>query len=232
MAAVTDTTAVSVPLGTLTDAELAVLARPVTRAGPPPVMPVWSRLDTDKRAATARDARASLVARRLLDPEAPARHGVRRDLRSVLALRGAAAAVVAVARVDQRGRDHWYAHVVGDVVLLEQVSVDGVHRFALATAAALPDLVVAAVLHPDAPIAAAESTASAEGETDWLRADVMVRSARATRRLAWVSGPGGTWCGTPGDVSAPCRPVAPVTAVELLRDAVADLVREQADHGG
>lgn len=224
MTAAADATLVPVPLGTLTDAELAVLARPGTRAGPPPVMPVWSRLDTDHRAATARDARASLVARRLLDPEAPARQGVRRDLRSVLALRGAAAAVVAVARADQRGRDHWYAHAVGDVVLVEQVSTDGLHRFTLAAGATLPDLVVAAVLHPDVPIAAAGSSASAEGQTDWLRADVVLRSAQVTRRLAWVSGPGGTWCATPGDVSAPCRPVAPATARELLRDAVTHLV--------
>ena len=40
MATATDTTAVAIPLGTLTDAELAVLARPGTRVGPRPVMPV------------------------------------------------------------------------------------------------------------------------------------------------------------------------------------------------
>jgi len=229
--AAADTRAVALPLGTLTDAELAVLARPGTRVGPRPVMPVWSRLDPDQRTASVRDARASLLARRLLDPETPARRGVRRDLRSVLALREAAAVVVAVARVDQHGHDHWYAHVVRDVLLLEHVSADGVHRFALAAAATLPHLVVAAVLHPDAPIGSAATEAPVVVETGWLRADVALRSAGSTRRLAWVSSPRGTWCATPGDAAAPCSPVAPAVAGRLLRDDVAALVRGQAEDG-
>lgn len=216
-----------VPLGTLTDAELAVLARPGARVGPRPVMPAWSRLDPDQRVVAVRDARACLSTRRLLGPETPARPDGPHDLRSVLALREAATAVVAVARVHPRGRDHWYAHVVRNVVLLERVSVDGVHFFALTSAPGLADLVVAAALHPDTPTAIFPASGSAEAETDWLRAEVALHSARTTRLLAWVSSPGGAWCATPGDVSAPCVPVVPATADRLLRGGVVDLVREE-----
>ena len=183
-------TTVVVPVGSLTDAELAVLARPRTRVGPRPVMPVWARLHPRRREAAAREARASLVARGLVDPDSRGRADVRRDLRSVVVLRETATTVVAVARATAHGRDHWYAHVTGDVVLVEQVATDGVHRFALTAAATLPTLVAAAVLHPDAAVA---SDPTPDGQTEWLRADVEVRGAGPVDRMAWVSGPGGTW---------------------------------------
>jgi hypothetical protein len=209
----------AVPVGSLTDAELAVLARPRSRVGPVPAMPVWSRLDPGRRASTARDARAALVARRLLDPGARSRAELRRDLRSVLVLRETATGVVAVARATSRGRDHWYAHATGDVVLLEQVSGDGVHRFALTAAATLPTLAVAAVLHPDAR---ATSTATPDAQTAWLRADVELRGATHTRREAWVSGPGGTWRVSPGPHPT-AEPVGPDQVRRELGAALAVL---------
>jgi hypothetical protein len=210
----------TVPVGTLTDAELAVLSRPRTRVGPRPVMPVWAGLAGGQRAASAREARASLVARRLLDQEPGSRSGLRRDLRSVLVLREAAAAVVAVARVAPGANDHWYAHLVGDVVLLEQVDDDGSHRFALTAAAMLPTLVAAAVLHP---AAAGRGGSGPEAETDWLRADVELRGTGRPRRLAWVSGPGGTWALRPGRTSPYGEPVAPAQVRQVLADAIAVL---------
>lgn len=214
----TTRSAPAVPLGSLTDAELAFLTRPRTRVGPRPVMPVWSRLDTVRRTAAARQARASLVSRRLLD--AGTAGGLRRDLRCLLALRAVAAAVAAVSRATPVGRDHWYAHLVHDVVVLEEVSTDGVHRFALAAAATLPDLVVAAVLHP---AASASPVAAPHGTDDRLRADLELRTVTGCRRWAWVSGPGGTWQAPPGRTDVRAEPVDPADVRLLLRDALADL---------
>ena len=224
----TTTTPFAVPVGTLTDAELAVLARPRTRTGPRPVMPVWARLDPDRRLAAARDARASLVARRLLDPDARARCDVRRDLRSVLVLREAATAVVAVARVTTAGCDHWYAHLVGDVALLEQVGDDGTHRFALTAAVTLPTLVAAAVLHP---LAAGPTAARPDDQTDWLRADLELRGPGPTRRLAWLSGPGGTWPVRPGRTRCCGAPIGPADVRRLLADTLADHARRRPPGG-
>jgi len=207
----------TVPVGSLTDAELAVLARPRTRLGPRPVMPVWAVLPRDRRADAVRDARIGLVARRLLAPEARGRADVRRDVRSVLALRESATVVVAVVRATPRGRDHWYAHLVRDVALLEQVSPDGVHRFALAAAATLAEHVAAAVLHPQA---AAATAPTPDDETDWLRADLELRGAAGPDRLALVSGPGGSWLLAPGAGRA-ATPLDPGAAAGLVSAALA-----------
>ena len=144
-------------------------------------------------------------------------------------LRQSAAAVVAVARVAPAASDHWYAHLVGDVVLLEQVGDDGVHRFALTAAAMLPTLVAAAVLHPSAT---GPAGAGPEAETDWLRADLELRSARQTRRLAWVSGPGGTWSLRPGRTTPYGDPVAPDDVRRVLTEALATLAGPGARHDG
>jgi hypothetical protein len=189
-------------------------------------MPVWSRLDGDGRASAARDARASLAARRLLDPGARSRDELRRDLRSVVVLRETATAVVAVARSTSHGRDHWYAHVTGGVVLLEQVSLDGRHRFALTAAATLPTLVVAAVLHP---AAGAASTPTPDQQTEWLRADVELRDGRRAWRSSWVSGPGGTWQGADG--GQPARPVPPDEAAGLLTSLLTSVVTPLVEGG-
>ncbi len=47
-------------------------------------------------------------------------------------------------------QDFGYAHLVEDVVLLEEVSRDGFHRFALTRDSGLLDAAVAAAVHPDA----------------------------------------------------------------------------------
>jgi len=215
-----------VPVGTLTDAELAVLSRPRTRVGQRPVMPVWAGLDGDQRAASARDARASLVARRLLDHDCRSRTDLRRDLRSVLVLRESAAAVVAVARVAPAASDHWYAHLVGDVVLLERVGDDGVHSFALTAAVTLPTLVAAAVLHPSAT---GPPASGPEAEADWLRADLELRSTTRTVRRAWVSGPGGTWSLRPGRTTPYGDPVAPGDVRRVLADLLTPLTGTSRD---
>ena len=75
---------------------------------------------------------------------------VRDDVRSLVALREGAEMVVAVARSAAAWQDFWYAHVVEDVVLLEQVSSDGLHRFALLEAEELTRAVLGAAVHPDA----------------------------------------------------------------------------------
>jgi hypothetical protein len=222
------TGAAAVPVGTLTDAELAVLGRPRSRAGPRPVMPVWSRLGPAQRATAARDARASLVARRLLEPHARSRDDLRRDLRSVVVLRESAGASVAVARAAPHGCDHWYAHVTGDVVLLERVSGDGVHHFALTAAATLPTLVVAAVLHPRAAVA---SAVAPDHQTDWLRADVELRASGPPHGSAWVSGPAGTWAVSVDGASAD-RPVPPDEVRQLLTGALAGVVHREVRPSG
>lgn len=200
-------------MGALTDAQLAVLSRPGTL----PVTPAWSRLSPPEQELARDSARRSLVARGLLDPDAVGRDGVRRDVRSVLTLREAAGAAVAVLRTTASAGDHWYAHLVEDVVLLEQVGDDGVHRFALAAADALGDLVAGAVLHPEAR----GSAASPDAGTDWLRADLLVcRAGGEPRRRTMVSGPGGVWRldgGRNGERATPIRP-------QQARDLVAGLL--------
>jgi hypothetical protein len=96
---------------------------------------------------------------------------VRQDIRSVVALREAAQVVVAVARTTAATQDFWYAHLVDDMVLLEEVSRDGIHRFALAEDGALLGLTVGASVHPEAgngdgpalPVEAAEGDPTSPG---------------------------------------------------------------------
>ena len=113
-----------------------------------------------------------------------------RDLRSLLVLREAAGASVAVARRLPEGGDHWYAGVVAGVVLLERVGGDRVHHFALAAAADLAPLVVAAVVHPRCTGRAGPATGGAH---DWVRADLEVRTDGGQPPVRWslVSGPCG-----------------------------------------
>ena len=211
------TTAGTVPVGALTDAELAVLSR----AGTLPMTPAWSRLSPPEQQVARDSASRSLVSRGLFDPRVAGRDGVRRDLRSVLTLREAAGAAVAATRTTASGRDHWYAHVVDDVVLLEEVSDDGLHRFALATAGALADLVAGAVLQPDADRPAA---ASADDQREWLRADVLTcRAGVAPHRWSVVSGPGGCWR-LKGDRSGEdATPLGPEQARSLVAGQLARL---------
>ena len=185
----------------LTDEELSVVARP----GPLPVTPFLDELDEGERETARRTAYRSLLARGVLDPPTPeavaraaaVRDGsvdlpVRDDVRSLVALREGAEMVVAVARSAAAWQDFWYAHVVKDVVLLEQVSSDGLHRFALLEAEELARAVLGAAVHPDA---GAAPTGGPVPVPAFLRTDVVVRRVGDTDppALTIFSGPGGCW---------------------------------------
>jgi hypothetical protein len=236
----------------LTDEELSVLSAP----GAMPVMPFLSALDPAVVDAVSRTAYRSLIARGVLDPPsaeavasaAAAGSGevelrIRQDIRSVVALRDAAQVVVAVARTTAATQDFWYAHVVDDVVLLEEVSRDGLHRFAVAETGWLGGLAAgAAVLSdagdsdgPDLPVDAAPGdptppdTVLERIGSAFLRADVVVRRPGDTDppAFALLSGPGGCWC-----IEAGPRPhvARPATADQARRrvEAAIDQVRAEA----
>ena len=236
----------------LTDEELSVVAR----AGAIPVMPFLDDLAEADRETARRSAYRSLVARGVVEPPTPEaiaaatalRDGsvelmVRQDIRSVVALREAAQVVVAVARTTAASQDFWYAHLVDDVVLLEEVSRDGMHRFALAEDAALPALAVGAAVHPDAgdgdgPALPFEASAGDPTPPDpvlerlgaaFLRADVVVRRPGDDQppMFALLSGPDGCWCIEPGTQPLVAEPLAADAARGRLADAVS-AVRAEA----
>lgn len=230
----------------LTDEELCVVAAP----GAMPVLPFLSGLSDTDRQVAQRTAYRSLVARGVLTPPTPEavaaatarRDGtvdlmVRQDIRSVVALREGARLVVAVARTTAATQDYWYAHLVDDVVLLEEVSRDGYHRFALADASRLEELAVAAAVLPDAGDATGEPMPVATPPGDptppdevlerlgaaFLRTDLVVRRPGDTDPpvLALFTGPEGSWV-------VDARPDGPRAAVPLsagaARARVADAV--------
>lgn len=241
-------------LEVFTDEEMSVLA-----SGPGAVVtPYLDTLAEDQRDVVRRTALRGLVARGLVDLPGPgdttAGEGqvlVREDVRSTLTLREAARTVVAVARTAPGAQDCWYAHVVGDVVLIEEVGRDGLHSFALAHAADLGALLVAAALSPDAADGAGEpvhldSEAGAEAPPELLarlgeahlRADVVkigagpvsapAPSHRPVLTGLWT-GPRGSWSvvsdPTTATVSAQPRSVAQLTA--RLQDLAREAVEEQ-----
>jgi hypothetical protein len=202
----------------LTDEELSVLARP----GGVAVSPYLDAMAPPEQHVARRTAYRSLLARGIVDPPsaealAAARAAddggvdlpVRQDVRAVITLREAAQRVVALSRTTPVVRDYWYAHVVDDIALLEEIGSDGLHRFALARAEQLPDLVVAAAVHPAAAgdgtgppvevVAPDDPTLPgpivARLGDDWLRADLVVRHVRDRRidRMGLFTGPGGSW---------------------------------------
>ena len=159
------------------------------------------------RETARRSAYRSLVARGIVNPPTPEaiaaatalRDGnvgsmVRNDIRSVVALREGAQVIVAIARTTAADQDFWYAHLVDDVVLLEEVSRDGMHRFALAEADQLGGLAVGAAVHPDAADGAGPAITVDAEEGDsmppdallerlgaaFIRADVIVRRPNDT----------------------------------------------------
>lgn len=204
----------TVPVETLTDEELAILAGPESMV----VTPFLSTVTAAEREAVLRTAYRGLLARGVVEPPTPearvAAVGqptvellVREDVRSLVTLRRGARLVVAVARTTVLGQDYWYAHVVDDVVLLEQLGEDGLHRFALARTADLPALLVGAAVHPECgdgtgepvemagdaaepPVEVAEALGAA-----LVRADVVVRSVDddGAAPLGLFTGPGGAW---------------------------------------
>ncbi|MFS0704429.1 hypothetical protein AB6N23_07900 [Cellulomonas sp. 179-A 9B4 NHS] len=241
------TAARAVPVEVLTDEELAILAGPgglvVT-----PYLDGQDEADPVTGDAVRRTAYRGLVARGILEPPTPAALAaavgeatvelqVREDVLSLVALRRAAQAVVAVARTTAVTQDFWYAHVVDDVVVLEQVGHDGLHRFALASATELADLVVDAAVHPECgdgsgpalaldgdgsepPLEVVEALGSA-----LLRSDVVIRRAEddSPPLHGLFTGPDGAWVLTADrDADAPvtARPAPRAEVEAMLRAAV------------
>ncbi|QCW51701.2 hypothetical protein FE634_17120 [Nocardioides dongxiaopingii] len=215
----------TIALEILTDEELSVLLPDQGVV----VTPVLSAVPAAERDAVRRTAFRGLVARGIVDPPgqeavtaalgAPAAVGdvaldlrVRNDVLSALTLRQSASAVVAVGRTTSSDQDFWYAHVVEDVVLLEEVGSDGLHRFALGHARDLAALLLGAVVHPEASdgtgedvelAVAPDSEAPSElverlGQA-YLRADVLVvrrEEGAALERpdlTGLFTGPRGSW---------------------------------------
>lgn len=167
---------------------------------------------------------------------------MRNDVLSALTLRRAATAVVAAGRTSSSGQDFWYAHVVEEVVLLEEVTNDGLHRFALGHSRDLADLLVAAVVHPEAAdgtgddvelAVAPDSEAPAElverlGEA-YLRADVLVVTRRAGAPVdlpdltGLFTGPQGSWSvvARPGSQRAFARAETVASITARTRDLAA-----------
>ena len=150
--------------------------------------------------------------------------------------------IVAVARTAAASQDFWYAHLVDDVVLLEEVSRDGMHRFALADADRLGDLAVGAAVHPDAADGAGPTITvdAEEGDTmppdallerlgaAFVRADVIVRRPRDTEPPAFavLSGPEGSWCIETGPQPLSAEPLTADAARERVAEAVAQVRAE------
>ena len=251
----------TIALEILTDEELSVL---VADQGVV-VSPVLDAVAASERDAVRRTAFRGLVARGIVDPPEPDAVGaalaeldtagptgdvgvdlrVRNDVLSALTLRQSASAVVAVGRTTSTGQDFWYAHVVEEVVLLEEVGTDGLHRFALGHARDLAALLVAAAVHPDAAdgvgddvelAVAPDSEAPTELVerlgTAYLRADVLVVTRQAGAGVERPSmtglftGPLGSWSilAKPGSQ----RAWAHAETVESVRLRAATLAEEAA----
>ncbi|HEY0215422.1 MAG TPA: hypothetical protein VGC57_03405 [Cellulomonas sp.] len=203
----------AVPVEVLTDEELAILAGP----GGLVVSPFLATASDGDHAAVTRTAYRGLLARGILEPptaraladavgEATVEVQVRQDVLTVVTLRRAAPVVVCVARTSVLAQDYWYAHVVDDVVLVEQVGSDGLHRFALARTEQLGDLVVDATIHPECgdgagpdrelpddgtvPVEIAEQLGTA-----LLRTDLVVRTVGDEHAplTGLFTGPAGAW---------------------------------------
>ena len=229
----------TVPVEVLTDEELAVLAAPT---GGIVVSPFLAEVPQEQRETALRTAYRSLLARGIVDPPTPEATAaalargdghvelmVRQDVRSVMALREAAQAVVAIARTTAAVQDFWYAHVVDDVALLEEVGSDGLHRFALANAPDVPVLAAGAAVHPDAGDAEGDPTPPDEVlerlGAALVRADLVVRhhGDHAPVMLGLFTGPGGSWT-TRVEQGGGATPVAVPGRAEDARAAVRDLV--------
>lgn len=181
-----------------------------------------------------------LLARRLLEPPtgaAPtdpdgsgtADARVREDVHAVVTLRAAPDAVLCAARTTSLGQDFWYAHVVADVVLVEQVDAGGLHHFAVAPADDLPHLLTAATVHPEAtdgtgPALAVGDPADPERATTdllaraELRTDLVLRTPGDTEPVltGLFTGPAGAWLLTADPGAGRPLTAVPVTRADLL----------------
>lgn len=249
--------AAGVPVLDLTDEEIAVLA---TTEGPV-VLPYLSGLDTEQARTATTTAYRSLVARGLLEAPTPqqAREAEREAVASgegqvaypvrmpeflsqVLTLRAGAPTVVCVAVSTALGQEFRYAHVVEDVVLVEEVTATGLHRLALLGLAELPPRLEQWVLHPEAVAGRGEEVVRLPGGEDddptppdellerlgasLVRADVVVRRAGdgGPGELVGVfSGPEGTYLSRTRHGSAAPVVIRPATPDEV-RAALTALV--------
>lgn len=236
----------TVPIGVLTDEELAILAGDAGLV----VAPFSAGFDEAEREVALRTAYRGLVARGIVDPPTPQARvdaigeptvalQVRQDVLSIVTLRSAATAVVAIARTSVVHQDFWYAHVVQEVALLEEVGADGMHRFALAPVDDLPALVVAAALHPECGDGSGEPISLDPGQTEppievaerlggaLLRSDVVIRWADDDHAplLGLFTGPAGAWV-----VEAREGTGAPLAAAPSTRDALESRIRGDVAH--
>ncbi|WP_372729735.1 hypothetical protein [Nocardioides sp.] len=206
----------TVHVETLTDEELKVL---IGQAGVS-VTPHLDALAPGQRAMAEEAAFRSLSARGVAS---------RPDIRAVVTLREAARTRVSVVRTTGGRQSFWYGHVVDGVLLVEQVSQDGMHHFALADATRLGDLLVRAAVHDLAGDASGPGVTWANGpEGDgppsvverlgepWIRADVTLCHPADPDPAPQVlfTGPGGCWWADT-DWCAGAPVARPMTAVGL-----------------
>ncbi len=175
---------------------------------------------------------------------------VREDIHSPVQLRRGSPLVVALARTTGGGHDFQYAYLADDVVLVEQVTEAGLHRFSLLAENQLLDLVVDGAVHPDSGDCFGEPVEMpAEPDPDQvpaapildelgralLRADLVVRFAGevAPNTVSVFSGPHGSWLVSHRDGEPSlARPMRADEIREHVRWMVTDSRREMAElHG-
>jgi hypothetical protein len=248
----------ALPVIVLTDEELGILTTGETMA----VSPFATSMADGERKVAARTAYRGLLARGIVDPPTPdavaawlEQEGdpetrtvelmVREDVRSLVTIRQNARVVVAAARTTAASQDFWYAHTVDDVTVLEEVSSDGLHRFALLRTGELPQAVLAAALHPESadadgepvsmpaitgtdptpPVAVVESLGAA-----MLRCDLVVRHVDDDEPplIGLFTGPGGAWSVTTHRGARGSVDVAP-RRVDDLRAEIVELVSQATE---
>lgn len=236
----------------LTDEELRVLDGGNSMV----VAPYADTVAEAERDPVLRTAFRGLVARGIIDPAPESTAGtgpestagtdgvdeglapvdvlVRSDVQTLITVRSNALQVVAVARTVAGGQDYWYAHTIDDITVLEEVSQDGLHRFALTSTDNLAEHLVAATVLADAADGTGEPIEIDAAEPEpaplverlgqgYVRADILVRhrDVKVPPVLGVFTGPHGSWtveAGGPGRVD--CAP----TTVADLRERVRGLV--------
>ena len=164
---------------------------------------------------------------------------VRQDVAAMMTLRQAARAVVAVARTTALLQDYVYVHVVEDVLLIEEVSSDGHHRFALRDADNLGATVLAATVHPEAGDGAGEPAVLPPGAVGdptppaavlemaglaLLRCDLTVLTADDdATMLGLFTAPAGSWLFESAQGSGAPVHARPVAVAELRSAVLAEL---------